>query len=460
MGSIRKPAKTSDNSRNQSKSSNKKIKRDMALTLYQEANDKSTSTTYYPHSVNKPGLFTCLSSEVANYYDFQYVFTIYDSTGLLLTKYVSPNKDSLGIFNSSVVLKSLVGVGGNYNNEEVTSITSIDYMVEYRVKVQEYYDGALQGSASSYNKSLSANLTYNENDSLLPYEIQNERYQDFLTNQEPDKYFNQSLGTRSSWILPNQCAINTVSYDFDRIEYRIKIWSGTYWKKILYYLIPSTTYSFINSASTINDSINATIKIPVGFLSLAETTVNRLGYTDNTGWVSDVDTDINILDGETYDRIEYLELSLSDNNVTVSESYYWNIDECSNNDITISWKNVYGGLDFMNFNKVRMDKIVNKRKSYLHNSFEQSSNSFFNSTDKTNYSVYSSDKEYFLNVKTDLLQKHEIDLLKGLWYSDEIGMYIDNNYYPILAITNIVEIPSKEKPSFVMYKFDIKYAKK
>ena len=76
----------------------------MALTLYQKSNDKSLSTTYYPHSLNYPGLFTCVSDKVTLYYDFQYIFKIYNIDGLVLTKYNSPNKDGIGIFKNIMMV--------------------------------------------------------------------------------------------------------------------------------------------------------------------------------------------------------------------------------------------------------------------------------------------------------------------------------------------------------------------
>ena len=428
----------------------------MSLTKYQTGNDLSSSKTLYPNSIKYPSFYTALSTVVNNYYDFKYVFKVYDSTGLILTKYATPNSNLLGIFDASQVVKSLIE---DYDLQEVTSITNVGHSVEYKVSVQEYYDGALQGSEQDYNKGLAGNLYYNETDALLPYVISNEHYQDFYTNQLHTKFYNQSVGSRGSWLLPNSSTINSVDYKYDRLEYRVKIWNGTAWKSILYYITVSDLYTFDKTTSTVNSSNKAVIKIPIGFASLKETTVNRLGYDDSAGWHTSTATGINILDGETYDRIENLTVRLSYLNSGVSETYKWKIDECNNKDITVSWENVLGGTEIFPFNKVRNDKIVNDIKAYTHNSIVTASNRLYNDINKSNVSIFNSDKNYVIKLKTAYLTKNDVALLKGLFYSNKIGIYIDNNYYPVIAVNNVNEVPSKERPQLTSFNLELTYGK-
>jgi len=434
----------------------------MALTLYQKSNDTEKLGEIYPHSCNYPGFFSCISTYATLKYDFQYIFRIYDSSGLILEKYNSPNKDNLGVFNSSVVIKNFLEI----SLDEVFTPTSTNYFKEYRVTVQEYYDGSEQGTEVYYEKSLGGNLYYNQTDSLLPYTITNDRFRDFYTNQIPDVQYKQTLGTRGTWILSNDSSLG--SYDEIKITCYMQLGDSDYveWE---YSLEPLTQYDFdTTTGSTIEDASSLGIQIPVGYATLVESSVDRIGYRDIPSglWHADTgsQTGINTQISQSF-RMIRMDVQLYYLGSSVSPKYSWKFPtatwdtDCVSKNITINWENVYGGIDFFDFNMVRDDKITNNTKVYEHNNFTYNSNYLYTDTSKRNMSVYNSDKIYSMNLKTDFLSKSEIELLKGLWFSNLLTVYIDGVQYPIVSITKSVEIPSKEKVGFVMYKINVIYSK-
>ena len=424
----------------------------MALTLYQEAN-KIDGDLKYPHSCKYPALFSATSTMVSTYYDFKYHWRVYDYTGLLIDKYSGPTEDLIGRFNPVKIIESFLVE----DLSEVKGITAIEYLKEYRITVQEFYDGEDQGTEEEYNKSIGGGLGYNQTDSIEPYTITNEKWGDFLTNQQPEIYMKMSEGTRGSWMLPT----NTNFAPFDSIRYHINYEYATgdifEW---VYGLDPHYFYDFDPTGTTIENISSIAIKIPIGYKTLTETVVYRYGYWSGGVWYNSAHAG-QVGVGTHLTNVTPLDLMVrtQSGSTRVSNEYRWDIGLCDNKDITISWINSYGGIDIFNFNKVRKDTISNKRKNYIHNNYDSSSNGLYTNTTKTNKTTYLNDKQYTYNIKTDLLNKSEIELLKGLWVSDNIEMIIDDIVYPITAITNKQPISYKENPEFIMYKFDVSYAK-
>ena len=430
------------------------------ITLYQTGNEIKGGGDVYPHSCNYPAMFTCKSTYFDLKYDLKYVFRIYDSNGLIFEQYNSPDKNGLGVFNSSLIIKNFL----SYSIQETKILTNIDYLKEYRVTVQEYYDEALQGSEVNYDKSIGGNLSYNEFNSILPYKITNNRFGNFLTNQDPTKRFKQTKNTRASWILPNDSSFKT--WNRIIISTYLRLNDGDYvtW---VYEISSQTTYDFDKTDATINSAENGTIKIPIGYKTLTESAVTRLGFYDaNDVWHTDTFAQIGVNThlGQAYIMIRQ-DIQLYDVGTEVSPKYSWYFNEsftdiqCYNKTITIIWKNKYGGTDFFNFNKVRNDKIESNKSFYSHSTILEENNKYFDDLSSNNYGVIDNEINYLIKVRSNFVSKHEIDLLKSLWDSDEIGMYIEDDYYPIISLTDTVEIPSKETIGFILYEFDIKYAK-
>jgi hypothetical protein len=427
----------------------------MAITTIQHGNDLDGSL-YYPHSCNYPAFFTCSSTDAANYYDFKYLFRVYDSTGLIYETYKVPSNNLLGVFNPSKITKSYI----SSDLSATEDMEALDYQFEYRVTVEEYFDGALIGTEVEFDKSLAGNLTYNFTDSKIPYVIENNKVGEILTNQTPDIYYNQSLNTFADWVFTT----NTHGQSVDYVRYEVKYFRESDSREIrfVYSISNPSTYSFLPGDATVNSASTSTYKFPVGFGNLREATVDKVGWYESDGTyhatplIGQAGIDSNV--DEEYTRVS-LSVSLYEGSAIVSEEYNWNLIQCNNKDVSISWINSYGGIDFFNFNKIRTDVATNERNSYMHNSFEYSSNKIFNSTSRTNVSTYENNKEYLFGLKTDLLGKHEIELLKGFWLSEEIGLYLEDVLYPITSITNTQEIRYKEIPEFIMYIIQVAYSK-
>jgi len=428
----------------------------MSLTIIKHGNDLNGGL-YYPHSCNFPAFFTCSSTQAANYYDFKYLFKVYDESGEIFQIYKSPSKDLEGVFNPSKIIKSFL-------EEDLLSLDSLEYILyqkEYRVTVQEFYNTSLQGSEIDFDKSLGGNLSYNFTDSKLPYIIENNRVGEFLTNQTPDALFTQSLNTRASWLYTT----DDNTQEIDWIEYWVtyRYTDGSY-RKYAYKINKPSTYYFNANGSNIYSADESTIKLPLGFGNLKETTVDRIGYwidpndDDISNRVSDTQTaqpgiDSNVV--ATAERTR-LDVQLFYDTSYISGKYSWDLSECSNKDITINWSNIYGGIDFFNFNQVKNENLSTKRKTYQHNSFD---NDYYNSTERTNETTYSSEKEYEFSLRTKYLNKEEIDLLKGLWLTDNLIMYIDDVAYPIQSLVKSQTISDLERPEFVAYILKVKYSK-
>ena len=433
----------------------------MALTIRKNTNTIATgSSLVYPHSVHKQAYAVVSSTNSLLYIDFRYYFTITDVDGEIFNRYATPDKDGYGAFNVAEVVKSFMA----QNLTPVAEVsTPIELLKEYQVTVQEYYDGALQGAITNFPKSLGGNLRYNENDSIMPFTVTNNRFGNFLTDLDNSKIYTQSTGTEASIELP----IPSSLFGYDEVRYKIlyKTPSSNVEYLVLYNIPISAFYNFAIAA--LQDSSEAVVKVPIGYGTLAKTYIHRLGYWDESDvWHTQDAYSTGVgthLTGIYPVGIElYTSSSLDANqqgnykwNITTDKNFAVSGNGCDNKSITIIWEGINGGLEFFNFNKVREDSISSKRKTYIHNSLVD----YRNDLDKTNVSTYENIREYKFNVKSDLLSKFEIDYLKGLWLSDKVLMNIDGINYPITAITDKAVIPSKEKPSFVMYKFDVEYAK-
>jgi len=426
----------------------------MSLSIIQHGNDLDGSLIF-PHSANKPAFFTCSSTQASNYIDFKYLFRIYDDSGEIYSIYKSPSTNLLGVLNPAKIIKS-------YLEKDFTPSETVDtiiYEKEYRVTVEEYYDGVLTGTEVDFDKSLGGNLIYNQTDSIFPYTIENNRVGDFLVNNEPDLYYKMSLDTQASWMVP----INQDTTPFDRVRYYVVYTYSNGLRYTWVYDIPiSSTYGFTASDATINDSDESTVKVPIGFGTLKNAIVNRVGFWDsNNNWYDSVainqdGIDSNIVSSATRDE---LIIMLSNSGTTVSPQYKYKLSQCDSKNVSLIWENVYGGISFFNFNKIRTDEIGNKRQAYIHNTLEYSSNKLFNDLNKSNTTTYSNEKYYNINLKSDFINKAEIELLKDLWLSEEVYLNIDGVNYPIVAITNSQEIRYKENPEMIQYKFSVQYGK-
>ncbi len=434
----------------------------MALTKYQHSN-KFESGNLYPHSQEFPGLFSAYGSNSATKFDFRYIYRIYNQSGLMYETYITPGDNGIGWFDASKIVKTLF----ERNFAIVNAVTPTNNIHEYIVTVAEFYDSAEQGSESTFSKSMVSNLSYNEVDSRFPFEINNQQWGKFLTNMEPNKRYMQTNLTEASWFFMNDSSFE----DIDKIKYLIKFKHpilGTV-NQWVYTLDPLAFYTFSAASGTVESATNAVGKIPIGYATLADTStlIDRLGFFDsaNVWHPSAASGQPGVAHGLTgFIPIELI-VRTEEAGSPVSQDYIWEIPECNTSDknqLTIMWENIYGGLDFFNFNKIRTDSIGNKPKRYVHNSYKASTTNRYryNEIDKANESTYTADKNYGLILRTGFLQAHEINMLKGLWNSNYIVLHDGTDFIPVnLEDTSKVINYDKQKQELVMYKIKLSYSK-
>jgi len=460
----------------------------MAITIHQVPNNIEDASLIYPHSSNVGSYITAISTIYSNYFDFQYHFRIYDDSGLIFDTLQTPTHNGLGILNIKNVIESFTTM----NLDSVEQVTSTEFLKEYKISVQEFYSNVISttnieapadhGTETFATKSLAANYRYNENDSIIPFKIDNVNWGNIFTNMQPRlRYKTGWQATASMYIAGDTDPTYFPGVEYSKIVYILHSktinpahpWYGLV-TKWFYTLMPLAQYSFDPTDLTVtSDYIRGALKVPVGIKNLDVTSIHREGYINpETGvWVSTSITQTGILhnlqSGIDSGDVEIvgLDIRLQDGTTWIDESdvvsniYSWDFNPCDTKEIDINWQNSYGGIDYFSFNKIREDEMIGKQKSYKHNSLKISSNRVHNELNETNISSYSNDNAYIIEVKTDFLKKHEIDLLKGLFSSAKQTMWIDGERYVINRISNKQKVALKEKPGFIMYKFKVEYSK-
>ena len=412
----------------------------MSLTIKQQGNDYGVNLI--PGSVNKKIYYTVLSSEAQDHISFMYNFKVYDTTGVIYETKKPPTENMLGVFNPQTIVKHYI----ENIIDASSSVETFRYMKEITIGVQEYWNGSLQGSEVMFEKSVYSNLLYNQTDSILPYNILNNTTQKFLTTMEDGYTYSQYIFTDAS-ISYN---INNIGTDY--IYYYIKTNDGVDFYEYKYRKSITSTYEY-DTATALHDTLSSTHRIPVGMKTINGTTLYKMGYTKNGTWHTSTGTQTGYM---TNMESEITELKISNG----TYNYKWKIRCGEKNEITLIWENVIGGTDFYNFTSYSTDKMVHNTENYIHNTNElNSSDKYVNDINKNNMDVYYSKTDYEFRVRTDYLMDHDIELLKGLYISDNIVMYKDGIKYPVLSLMKTKSLVDKKKPRMIIYESELKYSK-
>lgn len=443
----------------------------MSLTIKQMPNNIEDSNYIYPHASQSPAFIVVSSSNVAGYYDFQYHFRIYDTNNLVFESLQTPTEDGYGILNVKNIIESLTEMDFN----EVSSVSSTNHLAEYKITCQEFYSEttgvitdppADHGTEDSFSISLAANYKYNQTDSVIPFSIINNRWGNFLSDMESEKTYKGGVNAVANIWASGDTSFQTITKYVYILHVKNK--SSLEILKWFYSLDPLATYTFNSAATDPATAINGIVKIPAGISNLDETTIQREGYLTSDGtWTTDSASQTGILANITsaYEVIG-LEMRIQNGNTfidtsdVVSDILIWNFDNCANKDISLSWENSYGATDYFSFNLVRQDKLNSKLSTFYHNTYSiDSSGLMLNDLSENNIDAYDNINSYEFEIKTEFLNKEEIQFLKGLFNSNKVVMFIDSIRYPVIRISNQQIISSKEKIGLILYKFKVQYGK-
>ncbi len=424
----------------------------MSITITQTTNQlDSSASLYFPHSLNKPSYNRCLSTEYNHYIDFKYIYNVYTIDGLIYTIRKSPVLDGYGEFNPEKILQT-------YLDDTLLYETTPEYkdmFLEYRVSVQEYYDGSLQGTEIFFSdKSLGANYLYNFNSTIKPYKIENTDETRFLCMNKEDVWYKQQLDSKSNWVfIPD----NSGDYIYYDVYYNFS--GGTI--KYIYAIYITPDYEFDPLSTTIVSTEHSGISLPIGFGTLRESIVQKIGYYDEnniyhstTGTQTGIDSNMS----DEYIR-EKMVVYVKSGSTSITGEYKFQLT-CDNvRTATINWINVYGGQDFFNFEKFEEDTIKSNKSVYMKDSYDITSGKRIDSTLVGNFEIYNNIRTYEIELTTNLLTEAEIELLKGLWISNKVELELDGEILPVVSLDNSKKIPSLEIDKKFYYKIKVLYSK-
>lgn len=452
----------------------------MAITTWQ-----SPSTSYHYISGSEyPEFFTATSSEVTSRPDLKYVFKIYaQNKTTAVNELISNTKnfprvvENLGVFNSIPIMKSLVK---NTFQPTISTWTACpDSIRQYAVECQEFYNGALQGTAEKYGKY----LMFKNNDesfSINDYIMHDTSGNKFLTsrtspiNIRRTDYATLRMINASVYPTTYSPAVSqpyTIIFEMctgNGQEKYIYQWNITnpYW----YTSIPldsSSPYVLDNHMKTIAPRL---LEIPVGPRNF-----NSSMYL-NLIWVVGSDgTAIPISPG--YPTPANLVFAMSNIKYYDVYAYTWPIGEvskkmrynfvCENydneNSIQIQWENLQGGIDNFTFNKVNTKTNNISGVNMLRNKYQQGHSSIYsgsanyyvgaNNYDRGIDRVYNEQVTTY-NLITDWVTQDQCNDLESLWQSNSIFANVSGTFYPVISLTD-KQIIKTTKPGLKQYQFDI-----
>lgn len=108
-------------------------------------------------------------------------------------------------------------------------------------------------------------------------------------------------------------------------------------------------------------------------------------------------------------------------------------DPCKHNPAMVHWRNSVGGWDFFKF-EGRVDReLMQKGKTYQKPIYDEANNNF-NAWDREQTQFYT-DNELTLTLRTGIISIAERDLIQNILKSDQILIYYDGDWYPVVPDT-------------------------
>jgi len=142
----------------------------------------STSSYQYIHGSTYPAFYTATSNYAPLKSDFKYVFKTYTSDGLVGNTKNSPRiLENLGVYDSVPVVKSLVGSTFQPTISNWTPCP--DSIKQYRVDLQEFYDGATISTTLNYQKTL-----------VMKQNLEGDYFSNYLLNADTKKFLTDKTG--------------------------------------------------------------------------------------------------------------------------------------------------------------------------------------------------------------------------------------------------------------------------
>jgi len=419
----------------------------MAITLKQVGNTVSSGLVY-PHDKKNPAFYIADSSQVGNYIDFKYVFVLTDYEGTITTYNATPTINGYGYFDANKYISKKL------NTEYSNSISYFRAVYDYKVTVQEFYNGSLQGVVGLFTRGLLAERTDNEDRNIYPNAWKQMR--NFLLSNALEKNIRQDRNTEAYTCVYNASRLEDgyiTSIGHIDVYYEALFDTGYKWR---FELQLSNYYDFTAGVGSALESSTSGAFVPVGIKTLETTSLNRLGYWDLSNvWHSSTGAATGIYDVPSFggDIISFEVWKFISG---VEERAKYTITNCDNKIITAHWINQVGGYDFMNFNKYRTDRL--KTVSDEYNASNYADWQQINDNDNHNVHKIGIQQQYTFDLITDYLTLDEINYLKSLWGSEKVYLSIDGVIVPVNIVDKTEQIYRKDKSKLFQYKVSFEYA--
>ena len=452
----------------------------MALTIVQQP---ATVTDYkFIHGSTYPTFYTATDTLSSTKSDFKYVFTTKTSDGVVGNTKNSPRiLEGLGAFDSQPIVNNLVS---SMFQPTITNWTTCsDLIRQYRVDIQEFYDGIVQTPVTDYAKALV--FKQNKEDFIFSNYVLTDSTKKMLTDKTGITPIRRTDYSTMRLLNASMYATTYAPYISQpySILYTIRNTDGSgyiyslhnpnpYW----YTTIPinSNNLSFDDQAKTISKRI---LEIPTGPKNLSGVTLDLiwvLGTPGNPdlpispafptpGWQVFMNPNMDYYDVSCYTwPLGY-----------VSKQYRYKIvcDTPNKPPIQLQWENLLGGMDSFLFTLVNT-----KTNSYVSNTMQK------NKYQQGHASTYSGNKNHYIGnniydrgttqiyneqtttytLNTDFLTQAQCNDLESLWQSNYIFANIDgtyNGFVPVVSLSEAVVIKTT-KAGLRQYSVDVQLSNK
>lgn len=450
----------------------------MAISLVQQPS--TITDNKFIHGSTYPTYYTATSDNATMYSDFKYVFTTTATEGVIgRTKNNVRQLENLGAFDSQPIVRPLVS--SMFQPTINTWTTCSDSIRQYRVDIQEFYNGVTQSSVTNYTKSII--FKQNKEDFL---------YSNYLLNEATKKMLTEKTGITpirrtdfSTMRFLNASMFNTTYAPYISQPYSILfqlftgngqesfIYSWHYPNPFWYTGIPILPSSTLDAQTTISKRL---IEIPTGPANLSGSTLDLIWIigADGTsiavtpGYATPGHLVFNMTNITHYDVWAYT-YPLGD--VSIKYRYKFECENVNKPSIQLQWENNCGGIDSFLFTKVNTKTNSISSNVITKNKYQQGHATTYtgNRNQYIGYNSYDRGTEQIFNEQTttytlnsDLLTQAQCNDLESLWNSNFVFANIGGTYrdfYPVISMSEAVVIKTT-KGGLRQYSFDIQFSNK